>query len=78
MVSLYMKSAIIWGIVRWKFIDVSEEYATTIPRSKGGSGKKQGDLFCHVLLAGFMLGLLFGRENGGSLFFRNVGELIAD
>jgi hypothetical protein len=28
---------------------------------------------CYLLHAGFMLGLLFNREDGGDMFFPNIG-----
>jgi hypothetical protein len=33
---------------------------------------------CYQLLFGFLIGFFFDREDGGDLFFRNVGSLSTD
>jgi hypothetical protein len=34
--------------------------------------------FCYLLHACFLLGLFFGPEDGGDIFFRNVNGLLMD
>jgi hypothetical protein len=51
-------------VVRWEFIDFSEEHATSLRVEE------------HLLLASRLLTLLNYPEDGSSLFLRNISELL--
>jgi hypothetical protein len=63
-------SGIKYHIVRQNSTDVSEEHTATIDMVECFT--------CRLLLAGYLLYLLFSLEDEGSLVLRNVGEFIPD
>jgi hypothetical protein len=73
-----MKSTNFWDlmdIVRQKSADVSEVLLPphSMPKSKPRKKPETSGSTCHLLLAGFFLGLLFDTEDGENAILRNDG-----
>jgi hypothetical protein len=61
-----------------KYYDaVEQKFADVLPSgSECKPGKKLARSRC-MLVAGFFLGLLFNPEDGSSMFFQNIGEVLS-
>jgi hypothetical protein len=52
---------------------VLEEHVASIFRVEEMSKERNMGSACHLLHAGFLLGLFFNPEDGGDLFLRSLG-----
>jgi hypothetical protein len=77
LVAVAMKISFFLDITPWSPLKFNQRFEGTCrlhlqgPRINQGHGKHSSA--CHLLNAGFLLGLFFDPEDGGDMLLRNIG-----
>jgi hypothetical protein len=76
-----MLSIIFWDVMKCSPVEIHDRFGGTycLPlQNRRVSQQRVGGFVCCLLLAGYVLGLLFDPEDGDSTFPRNVNQLLPD